>query len=165
MVSIDTGPVIEGVYGWGWEGLWVVGSWYGSAGGMRCSMEGAGVSRVPHPPMMPLVLCAAALAITYLGFTTVRYVTHNFRIRDQEVEVRRDIARLDREHEQLLAVKEYLESDEYVEYVARNTLGLVRPGETLVVVSGTDAPEPAATPEGVAPDAGAEPWWRELFAP
>lgn len=112
---------------------------------------------------MPLVLCAAALAITYLGFTTIRYVTHNFRVRDEEAQVRRDIARLDEEHAQLVAVKDYLQSDEYVEYVARNTLGLVRPGETLVVVSGTDPPAPTATPEGVAADTGPEPWWKELF--
>jgi cell division protein FtsB len=115
---------------------------------------------------MPLVLCAAALAITYLGFTTLRYVSHNFRVRDEEAQIRRDIAQLDRDHEQLVAVKDYLESDEYVEYVARNTLGLVRPGETLVVVSGTDLPTPTATAEGETPppDTGAEPWWKELFA-
>ena len=28
---------------------------------------------------------------------------------------------------------DYLKSDEYIEYVARNTIGLVRQGETLVI--------------------------------
>ena len=68
-----------------------------------------------------------------------------------------------REHAQLIAVKDYLDSDEYVEYVARNTLGLVRPGETLVVVTGTDAPAPTVTVVGEGTRTGSEPWWWELF--
>ena len=34
------------------------------------------------------------------------------------------------------AVRDYLKSDEHIEDIARRILGLVRPGETLVVVSG-----------------------------
>jgi len=124
------------------------------------------VSRLPHLPLTPLLVCAAVLTVTYVSFTTWRYVAHNYRLHEEETQLRRDIAELNREHAQLVAVRDYLKSDEYVEYVARNTLGLVRPGETLVIVSGS-APTPApAEPEGTPTPAGAatsEPWWRELF--
>ena len=60
---------------------------------------------------------------------------------------------------------DFSSADEYVEYVARSTLGLVRPGETLVIVS-SNAPAPltAATPTpGAAAPATPEPWWKVLF--
>ena len=123
------------------------------------------MSRIAHLPLTPILVCAAVLAATYFGFSTWRYVTHNFRLNDDEASIRRDIAGLDQEHAQLVAVRDYLRSDEYVEYVARSTLGLVRPGETLVIVS-SNAPAPltAATPTpGAAAPATPEPWWKVLF--
>ena len=96
------------------------------------------MSRLPRIPLMPLVLCAAVLAAVYFAFSTWHYVTHNYRLARDEDQLRRDIAQLDQEHAQLVGVRDYLKSDEYVEDVARRILGLVRPGETLVIVSGTD---------------------------
>ncbi len=129
-------------------------------------MEGRrAVSRLPHLPLTPLLVCAAVLTVTYVSFTTWRYVAHNYRLHDDETQLRQDIAELNREHAQLVAVRDYLKSDEYVEYVARNTLGLVRPGETLVIVS-SSAPPPLPTPTPTAGAGGArtpEPWWRQLF--
>ncbi len=124
----------------------------------------ARVSWLSHRSFTPIVACAALLAITYFGFGAWRYVAHNYRLSSDEAEIRRDIAELDEQRAQLVAVHDYLKSDEYVEYVARSVLGLVRPGETLVIVSSTapDAPPTATAGAGVA---GAEqgPWWRELF--
>ena len=125
------------------------------------------MSRLPHPPLTPLLVCAAVLAVTYFGFSTWRYVAHNYRLHEDETQLRQDIAELNREHAQLVAVRDYLKSDEYVEYVARNTLGLVRPGETLVIVSGSAPPPPAAVDPAATPTpilaAAPEPWWHELF--
>jgi cell division protein FtsB len=111
---------------------------------------------------VPIFTCAAVLAATYFGFYTWHYVTHNYRLVQEEDQLRRDIAELDQEHDQLVAVRDYLESDEYVEDVARRVLGLVRPGETLVIVSSSApvAPTPTALAE---PNSGAEPWWKDLF--
>jgi cell division protein FtsB len=117
------------------------------------------VSRRPHLSALPLVLGFAVLAFAYLGYTTSRYVIHNYQLHQQESQVRREIAQLNSDHEQLVAVRDYLKSDEYVQDVARRVLGLVNPGETLVIVSGT-APPPA-TP-AVSQPAGAE-WWKQLF--
>jgi cell division protein FtsB len=121
------------------------------------------VSRLSHLPITPVIVCAALLALTYFGFSTWQYVTHNYRLSEEETQVRRDIARLERERAQLVAVRDYLESDEYVEYVARSVLGLVRPGETLVIVSSSAPPAPTPTPGTGEPDDGAKPWWQELF--
>lgn len=112
----------------------------------------------PRLPLMPLAVGIAILLIAYLGVTTARYVVHNYQARSQESALRTELTQLAEDRRQLEATRDYLKSDEYIEYVARRTLGLVRPGETLVLVSGPErAPEPASTPApGVA-------WWKELF--
>ena len=106
---------------------------------------------------------AAALAITYLGFTTARYVVHEYNLRQDQATLHREIGQLNRDHEQLTAVRDYLKSDEYIQDVARRVLGLVRPGETLVVVSSSAPPTavPSAAP-AAARTPGAE-WWKDLF--
>jgi len=127
------------------------------------------VSRLPRPQLMPLVVCVAVLAIGYLAYTTSRYVIHNYQLHQDEAQIRRDIAGLDRDHAQLVAVRDYLKSDEYIEDQARRILGLVRPGETLVVVSGAPLHGESSTATGTTPGplAGHTPgaaWWKDLFA-
>ena len=117
------------------------------------------MSRLPHLSALPLVLGLAALAFAYLSFTTSRYVIHNYQLHQQQSQVRSKIAQLNKDHEQLVAVRDYLKSDEYIQHVARRVLGLVNPGETLVIVSGT-APPPATPVPQQTP--GSE-WWKELF--
>ncbi|MEX2245052.1 MAG: septum formation initiator family protein [Dehalococcoidia bacterium] len=121
------------------------------------------MSKLPHLPLAPLLLGAAVLVVAYLGYTSGRNIVHNYQLRNDETVLRREIETLDRENEQLAAVRDYLQSDEYVEYVARSVLGLVRPGETLVIVSGTDPPPPPADASAT-PAAGAQrAWWQKLF--
>jgi cell division protein FtsL len=122
-----------------------------------------GFSRLP---LLPAIIGAALIAIVYLAFTTGSYVVHYYQLRNEERELRQEIVDLDTERQQLTSVRDYLESDEYVEEVARRTLGLVRPGETLVIVSGTDpvaTPTPEASAE--APEPAPEEWWKVLFVP
>lgn len=122
------------------------------------------MSKLPHLPLTPLVIGAAVLAIVYLGFTTTRYVVHEYNLRADQAALKGDIAQLDRDQKQLIAVRDYLKSDEYIEDVARRVLGLVRPGETLVVVS-SSAPSPAAAPAPATVTAHPTPaeWWKNLF--
>ena len=120
------------------------------------------MSRLPHLPLVPLAIAAALAVIGYLAFSTVTGMARDYRLRNDEAQVQRDIAQLDQDHDQLVAVRDYLNSDEYVEYIARRVLGLVKPGETLVIVSGPK-PDPTATP---AEGAGSTPepeWWKNLF--
>jgi len=122
-----------------------------------------GFSRLP---LLPAIIGTALIAVVYLAFTTGSYVIHYYQLRGEERALQQEIVDLDTEREQLTAVRDYLESDEYVEDVARRTLGLVRPGETLVIVSGTDpaaTPTPEASTVAVAPGDGD--WWKALFVP
>jgi cell division protein FtsB len=121
------------------------------------------VARRPRIPIVPLALALAGVALASLLLTTGRYVVHGYQLRAQERDLRQELRRLDQDHAQLEAVRDYLRSDEYLEYVARRTLGLVKPGETLVIVSPSDDVPPAA-PLSVARTPG-EPWWKALFAP
>jgi cell division protein FtsL len=114
-----------------------------------------------------MVVGVALIVVVYLAFTTGTYVVHYYQLRSDERELRQEIQQLDTDHEQLSAVREYLESDEYVEEVARRTLGLVRPGETLVIVSGTDPPVTPTPQTTTAPPfaSGDDDWWKALFVP
>ena len=109
---------------------------------------------------------AAALAITYLGLTTTRYVVHEYNLREDQAQLHREMNQLDRDHQQLIAVRDYLKSDEYIDDVARRILGLVRPGETLVVVSSSAPPRSIAPPAATTPSPVRTPaaeWWKDLF--
>jgi cell division protein FtsB len=127
--------------------------------------ERASVPRLTRPSVTQVVLCIAFAAIGYLAFTTARYVVHNYQLRGQETQLRAQLTQMDQDHAQLLALRDYLQSDEYVEDVARRQLGLVRPGETLVVVSQADTvPTGSASPPPTGATPGA-PWWKDLFPP
>lgn len=118
------------------------------------------MSRQPHLSILPVVLIVAALIAGYLAFSTGRYLIQNYQLRGEERALRNEIADLDRQRVQLEAVRLYLDSDEYVEQIARRVLGLVRPGETLVIVNSTvPSPEPSPEPLGTP---GAR-WWEALF--
>ena len=112
----------------------------------------------PHLPILPILICAAVLIAGFLALSIARNAVRNYQLHDEERALQQELRQLDADREQLSSVRDYLASDEYIEDVARRVLGLVRPGETLVIVSGTD-PAPAPTPERT-PGA---PWWRELF--
>jgi len=112
--------------------------------------------------VLPVVL-VAGLVVGYLLFRAGGIGLQTYRLSGQEQQVRREIADLQRQQEELVALREYLRSDEYVESVARRVVGLVKPGETLTIVSGPQGTEPTA-PAGES--GGAQrPWWQDLFEP
>jgi cell division protein FtsB len=112
----------------------------------------------PHIPLIPLIVAAALLIAGFMAFSTGRNVVRHYQLRQEERDLRAELRQLDADAEQLAAVRQYLESDEYIEDVARRVLGLVRPGETLVIVAGSD---PVASPTPAAQIG--EPWWKTLF--
>ena len=133
---------------------------YDSPGG-GSGLEGKpGVSRIPRLPVTPLILAAALLFTTYLAITTGSKYLHDVSLRGDKAALQREIDQLDRDERRLTAVRDYLQSDEYIELVARRILGLVRPGETLVVVSSSSEAPP---PEPTAVVRGDRPWWEDLF--
>ncbi len=107
-----------------------------------------------------IILVAAAVIAGYLLFTTVTTALTSHSLAQDEASVRRQIAELDRQHDELVSVREYLSSDEYIESVARSVLGLVKPGETRVIVTSPEAD--AGTPQ-TAPTPTDGAWWESLF--
>jgi cell division protein FtsB len=102
------------------------------------------------------VLLIGTLIITgYLTFSAGTNVLHSYYLAADESRLHNEVEALDRQRQQLLQIRDYLRTDEYIEFMARRVFGLVKPGETLVAV---DAPQVDAPPQ----DDGLT-WWQRLF--
>jgi cell division protein FtsB len=104
-----------------------------------------------------IILALSLVVIAYLLLSAGGSALDYYRLADDEDRLRRDVQRLKLQEQQLEQIREYLRSDEYVEFMARRVFGLVKPGETLVIVKA-----PPAVNEGAPDDAG-RPWWQDLF--
>ncbi len=127
------------------------------------SSGGAGKDAVPRLPRLSLarmVILLAAVAVGYFVFNAAKDTVLSHHLTQEEQQLHQQIDRLQSDKARLEALRDYLKTDEYVEGVARR-LGLVRPGETLVIVSSTAPATPTPTPGGVA---STKPWWEQLFA-
>ena len=119
--------------------------------------------KLPRPSFAQAVLVLALAVIGYFAFAVVGDTLLTQRVNQEEQELRQEVAGLQQDQAQLEAIREFLWTDEYVEGVARRTLGLVRKGESLVIV----APSVTATP-ALEEDAGETKqrrWWEELYIP
>ncbi len=103
------------------------------------------------------LLVAIILVAGYLTFSAGTNLLSNFRLVSEEQRLQDDVSELEGELAQLEQIREYLRSDEYVEYMARRVFGLVKPGEKLVVV---DAPHPPVPDDKELKDLT---WWQRLF--
>ena len=117
--------------------------------------------KLPRLSLFRVVVFGAVLLVGYLVFTVAQDVLLSQRLNEEEQRLHREIAELQRQERELEAIRDYLRTDEYVEGVARRVLGLVRPGETLVIVNSTAAQEPTPTPG--ARDGTPAPWWQQIF--
>ena len=106
-----------------------------------------------------IVLVAAAVVVGYFIFSSVATGLRSHGLAHDESAARQEIADLQRQRDELVGIRDYLSSDEYVESVARRVLGLVKPGETRVIVTSPDGEAAEATP---APDGA---WWESIFGP
>jgi cell division protein DivIC len=114
--------------------------------------------RLPRISAAQIVIGVTALVVGYLLVGFVLNVVHDEQLDQQEAQLSADIEHLEARYERLQALKEYITSDEYIEAVAREELGLVREGETgFVVISSQPEPTPAPGSE----DGGL--WWDVLI--
>jgi cell division protein FtsB len=104
-----------------------------------------------------IILLAVLAAAIYLGFSAGNNLLHSYHLAGDESRLREEVAGLSGQEEQLQQIRDYLRTDEYVEFMARRVLGLVKPGEILVVV---DAPE---SEEAQKEDPSSLTWWQRLF--
>ena len=103
------------------------------------------------------LLIAIILVAGYFVFSAGNNLVSNFRLVGEEQRLEAEVGELQTERDQLEQIREYLRSDEYVEFMARRVFGLVKPGEKLVVV---DAPHPPAPDDKDLKDLS---WWQRLF--
>ncbi len=103
-----------------------------------------------------VLVAASVFIIAYFGVSIAgNAVTHYELGRDQD-RLRQEIAALERQQRRLEALKTYMQTDEFIERAARDQ-GLIRPGDTAVLVSAPLAATPAAGFDG--------PWWERYFRP
>jgi cell division protein FtsB len=108
-----------------------------------------------------LILAASLLVVVYLLVSAGGNVLESYRLADDEGRLRQEVMRLRYQEQQIEQIRDYLRSDEYVEFMARRVFGLVKPGETLVVITSTGPKTPVPEDEGEG-DPG-RPWWERLF--
>ena len=85
---------------------------------------------VPFTQLVTIVVATMAISmIVDFG----RKATANYRVRREESRLEQEIAAERAQHEALLARREYVQTDESVEKVAREELKWVKPGEIVVV--------------------------------
>ncbi|MBI3976944.1 MAG: septum formation initiator family protein [Chloroflexi bacterium] len=108
-----------------------------SEGAARRSGARGGIS------LAQVVLLLAIPLLVLLAFSAGRKVIEMVALRQEATELRQEIDLLKARNTELRQQVEYLRSDRYVERVAREELGLVKPGDTPVVVL---VPTAAATP-------------------
>jgi cell division protein FtsB len=121
------------------------------------------VFRLPRLSIVKVIIILAAIAVGYFVFTAAGEALMSHNLTEEEQRLRDQIQTLTDQQEDLQALRDYLQTNEYIEAMARRALGLVRQGETLFVV-GSDAatPGPTAVTEE---DATARPWWERLLNP
>lgn len=123
------------------------------------------------PVMSANALKALALVLAlgvnlYLLGRISAQTTQYLRYRQEAMALRGEIARLEAVYQARLRQRDYYRSDAYLEVAARENLGLVGPGEKLVVVPAEDRPA-ASTGLAVATSVPAEPegnLWARLIA-
>ena len=109
------------------------------------------------------LILLAVVVVGYFVFSAVGGTLLSQRLDRDERQLRREIEELHAQEAELLAIREYLQTEEYIEGVARRVLGLVRPGETLIIVSSSVTPVPTA--EGAESEGDQRTWWEELYSP
>jgi cell division protein FtsB len=105
-----------------------------------------------------IILVLVLIGAGYLAFSAGSNLLHSYRLAGDESRLREEVEALETQEEQLRQIRDYLRRDEYVEFMARRVLGLVKPGETLVIV---DAPP---GPEAQEEDTPGLAWWQRLFS-
>jgi cell division protein DivIC len=99
----------------------------------------------------------AALIAVYFVVGGALNAVRSHQLSEEETRLQADIDDLNARYARLQALKQYLNSDEYIESVARRELGLVRKGETgFVAISTVPSPTPA-------PGEEPELWWDVLI--
>jgi cell division protein FtsB len=105
-----------------------------------------------------LALLGILVIFSYLLISTISNAVRNYHLHQEQAQLEREIAALERRYKQLDAVESYLRSEEYIEFAARRYLGYKRPGESMAIVTTPDGRDREAPPRALG---GA--WWESFF--
>ena len=105
------------------------------------------------------MLALTAVIAGYFLVTGATTALQSRQLSEREDRLQAEIAGLQQRYERLEALREYLDSNEYIEAVAREELGLVRPGETSIVV----IPTVASPTPGPGEEDDSDLWWEALI--
>ncbi len=105
-----------------------------------------------------LIVIVTTLAIVYFLVTAALGSVRSYQLHQREDRLRAEIQELQLRYQRLDALKDYLNSDEFIEAAAREQLGLVREGETGFVAISTQ-PSPTPAPGEPHPEL----WWDVLI--
>ncbi len=114
---------------------------------------------LPRLTLTRVVIVLAAVVVGYFLFAAGKDTLLSHHLTQQEQQLRQQIDQLQAQQTRLQAIRDYLKTDEYVQGVAHR-LGLVKPGEKLVIVSSTAPATPTPTP-GASTSHGT--WWEQLY--
>jgi len=114
------------------------------------------------------VLLATAVVVVYLIFSAASNAIQSFQLGEDEDRLRDEVQGLEDRYHRLSALRDYLNSDEYIEWIARRELGLVGPGEMGIIVQPAPTPVPS---EGDAEEEGSQAeqeqqqgrWWEDII--
>ena len=105
-----------------------------------------------------IVLAVTAVVVAYFLVVGALNAMRSHSLRQEEGRLRAEIQSFEKRYDRLQALRDYVDSDEYVESVAREQLGLVRKGETAFVAIST---VPTTTP--AAGEGSSQLWWDVLI--
>ena len=126
-------------------------------------------SQASRPPVAHIMLLLSIPVLAYLAFAVGSKALDLYRLQERSAAIRHEIEALKDRNEALRRQIEYLRSDAAVENVARQQLGLVRAGDTAVIlVSSSQGPDnlpPSAPPKEEAPSSRPnwQQWWEIFF--
>lgn len=104
-----------------------------------------------------IIFTFTALVVVYFLFAFAFNAIRGHQLGAQESRLEAEINDLESRHDRLVALEQYLKSDEYIEEVAREELGYVKQGEVGFIAISS---RPTATPE---PGTLPELWWDSLI--
>ncbi len=110
-------------------------------------------AQLPRLSTGRIIFLLTAVVVVYFLAAGLFNAIHSHQLRQERARLEADIQGMEERYQRLEALKEYMNSDEYLESVAREELGLVREGETSFVATST---VPAPTP---APGESGQTWW------
>ena len=115
----------------------------------------------PERPLLPwlwrrLTFIGSLMLVGFVVFSGVEGLLQANSLDDRIIETRAEITQLRQDAAQLAALVAWLDSDAYIERIAREDLGMVRPGEESFAVHAPQRGQLAIE---------RSPWWANMLPP